>query len=74
MSELILDVRLDGFPDPAGVLVRDGNGALAFAYSASQLSTIGALPISLSLPLTDEPYGDVETRAFFGNLLQERDG
>jgi serine/threonine-protein kinase HipA len=28
----------------------------------------------LSLPLTDEPYGDALTRAFFDNLLQERDG
>ena len=74
MSELALDVRLDGFPDPAGVLVRDANGALAFAYSASHLGNTGALPLSLSLPLTDEPYGDVITRAFFGNLLQERDG
>lgn len=74
MSELILDVRIDGFADPAGVLVRDARGALAFEYTAAHLARADALPLSLSLPLADEPYGDVVTRAFFDNLLQERDG
>ncbi len=74
MSELILDVRLDGFREPAGVLFRDTNGALAFTYSPALLASTDAYPLSLSLPLTDEPYADVVTRAFFGNLLQERDG
>ncbi|MGD9805090.1 MAG: HipA domain-containing protein [Hyphomicrobiaceae bacterium] len=74
MSELILDVRLDGFAEPAGVLVRDDRGALAFAYTAAHLADADALPVSLSLPLTDEPYEDVISRAFFDNLLQERDG
>ena len=30
-----------------------------------------ARAISLSLPVRDEPYGDAETRAFFGGLLPE---
>jgi hypothetical protein len=33
MSELLLDVRLDSFSEPIGVLVRDDKGALAFAYT-----------------------------------------
>ncbi|TIL55465.1 MAG: type II toxin-antitoxin system HipA family toxin, partial [Mesorhizobium sp.] len=33
-----------------------------------------ATALSLSLPLAEEPYNDVITRAFFDNLLQERDG
>lgn len=74
MSKLTLDVRLDGFAEPAGVLVRDDRGALAFAYTTTHLARADALPLSLSLPLTDEPYDDVVTRAFFENLLQERDG
>ena len=32
------------------------------------------MPLSLSLPLTADPYGDVAARPFFDNLLQERDG
>lgn len=74
MSELLLDVRLDGFTDPAGVLVRDANGALAFSYTPEHLNAQNSQPLSLSLPLGDEPYSDVITRAFFDNLLQERDG
>ena len=73
MSDLALDVRLDGFTDPVGHLVRDRRGELAFGYSAHHLARTDALPLSLSLPLTDEPYGDPVTRAFFDNLLQERD-
>jgi len=74
MTELSLDVRLDGFAEPAGTLVRNRQGALVFAYTPTHLARAEALSLSLSLPLTDEPYGDIVTRAFFDNLLQERDG
>ena len=74
MTELSLDVRLDGFAEPAGTLVRTGQGALTFAYTPAHVARADALPLSLSLPLTDEPYGDIVTRAFFDNLLQEREG
>ena len=71
---LVLDVRLDGFENPVGALVRDDKGALAFAYKAEYVSDPEATPLSLSLPLTDDPYDDVVARPFFDNLLQERDG
>ncbi len=73
MTALILDLRMDGFTEPIGNLVRDDRGALSFVYRAAHLAHPEAPPLSLSLPLTDEPYGDVITRAFFDNLLQERD-
>ncbi len=72
--DLKLDVRIDGFAEPAAVLVRDGNGALALAYTTAHLINPHSFPLSLSLPLTEEPYGDVNVRPFFDNLLQERDG
>ena len=74
MAELTLDVRLDGFSQPVGSLVRDRQNALAFAYSKRYIREASALPLSLSLPLTDQPYADAPARAFFENLLQERDG
>ena len=74
MSELSLDVRLDGFALPVGTLLRDNNGSVAFTYTAAHLHLAGAMALSLSMPLTDEPYRDVITRAFFDNLVQERDG
>jgi len=73
MEPLALDVRLDGYADPVGVLVRDGRGALAFAYRQDYASASDAMPLSLSLPLGPEPYDDVVARPFFDNLLQERD-
>ena len=74
MTELVLDVRLDGFQEAIAVLVRDDRGAMAFAYRPAYLARADALALSLSLPLTDDPYDDVVTRSFFDNLLQERDG
>ncbi len=73
MEPLALDVRLDGYNDPVGVLVRDDRGAVAFAYMEEYVSASDATPLSLSLPLSPEPYEDVIARPFFDNLLQERD-
>lgn len=73
MTELQLDVRLDGFDKPVGTLTRETGGELSFAYSTDHLTHQNPLLLSLSLPLTDVPFGDVEARAFFSNLLQERD-
>lgn len=74
MEALVLDVRMDGYRDPVGVLVRDQRGAVAFAYSPDYAADAQATPLSLSLPLTTDPYEDAATRTFFDNLLQERDG
>src|ERR1700678_497600 len=68
-----LDVRLDGFSNPVGALVRASNGALAFAYEPTYVRQPNAIPLSLSLPLSTEPFADIPTRSFFDNLLPERD-
>jgi serine/threonine-protein kinase HipA len=70
---LILNVWLEAAADPIGHLVKGDDGSLAFAYTASWLDRRDNHPLSLSLPLTDEPYGDIPVRAFFDNLLQEND-
>jgi serine/threonine-protein kinase HipA len=72
MSELILDVRLDGFAAPVGKLMRKNSGNVAFSYTSEHLGLPDPLPLSLSLPLQEAAYGDVATRSFFSNLLQER--
>ncbi len=68
----ILDVRMEAVDIPLGVLARK-DGGCRFAYAPDYLARTDVMPISLSLPLREEPYGDVETRAFFDNLLQEND-
>ena len=73
MIDLSLDVRLDGVPEPIGILIRETDGGIAFRYQAAYLYQPNALPLSMSLPLAEEPFDDKSTRSFFGNLLQERD-
>jgi len=68
---LALDVRMDRFDIPAGTLVSYDDGSIDFAYSPDYLT--GGQPISLAMPLSDEPVGDVRARAFFDNLLPESD-
>ena len=68
----ILDVRIEAVDMPLGSLAQK-DGGCRFAYAPEYLARADAMPISLSLPLREEPYGDVETRAFFDNLLQEND-
>lgn len=73
MSALTLDVRLDGFTAPVGRLTRKISGDVSFNYTSEYLGLTNALPLSLSLPLQDVPYGDIAARSYFSNLLQERD-
>ncbi len=68
---LILNIWMEAAVEPIGHLVKDDNANLAFAYTADWLANPDNHPLSLSLPLTDEPFGDVLVRAFFDNLLQE---
>ncbi|KAK0332273.1 hypothetical protein LTR94_025553, partial [Friedmanniomyces endolithicus] len=69
----VLDVYLDGSPRPVGALAALDNGSTRFVYMDHHIAQADAIPLSLSLPLTDEPYGDALTRAFFDNLLPEND-
>lgn len=70
MSDDALAVWMDGFSEPAGVLSRSEDGNTGFIYSPSYIAA-GGLPLSLSLPLDEAAYDDIETRAFFANLLPE---
>jgi serine/threonine-protein kinase HipA len=45
--------------------------ALAFAYDQAYLASADARPISLSLPLREEPFEPEAARAFFAGLLPE---
>jgi serine/threonine-protein kinase HipA len=65
-----LDVYLHA--ERAGVLERLEGARLRFAYDPAWLAT-ATTPISLSLPLREEPYSDPECRPFFTGLLPEGD-
>jgi serine/threonine-protein kinase HipA len=67
----ILTVWLEAAGDPIGHLVKGDDASLAFAYTGDWIDNPAHHALSLSLPLSEEPYGDVPVRAFFDNLLQE---
>lgn len=66
----VLAVWMDGYAYPAGLLAKADDGATSFVYAEEYIEA-GGLPLSLSLPVRVDPYGDVATRAYFANLLPE---
>jgi serine/threonine-protein kinase HipA len=56
-----------------GRLTRLASGALRFAYHPEWLASAIATPISLSLPLTTQPYAGGVVASFFDNLLPDND-
>src|SRR3954454_11225561 len=63
-----LDVYLHD--DRAGILERSDGAELRFTYDRDWLAR-AETPISLSLPLGEEPYLDPDCRPFFSGLLPE---
>lgn len=61
-----LDIYLEAIDKPVGRLTGD-NGTMEFGYLRNDA------PISMSLPVREEAYGDASARAFFANLLFENE-
>lgn len=61
-------MRLDG--QPVGRLVETETGS-CFCYEPTWLAQPHAVPVSLTLPLTDQPYEQAGLHPFFANLLPE---
>ena len=55
-----------------GELIHQSSGALSFIYLQQWLKTIGARPISLSMPLRQEAYSGEVVFNFFDNLLPDK--
>lgn len=56
-----------------GHLLKQPSGAIAFRYDASWLSWEHAIPVSLSLPLREDPFRGEAVAAVFENLLPDSD-
>ena len=61
-------VRLDG--QRVGTLIEDDR-TVSFQYDEAWLQHAGAVPVSLTLPLRNEPYATTGLHPFFENLLPE---
>jgi len=66
MDKKQLSVRLNG--QPVGVLKQTPTGRMIFAYDISATQAI-----STGMPVREEPYGEIQTEAYFGGLLPESD-
>jgi len=51
--------------------IEEADGRTTFAYSPEWLNTPNAVPVSLTLPLREEPYLSKGLHPFFENLLPE---
>ena len=56
-----------------GQLRRETSGAISFQYDRSWLDWESALPVSLSLPIREQPYIGAPVLAVFENLLPDND-
>jgi serine/threonine-protein kinase HipA len=68
-SDIPLNVILNG--RHVGVLARRSSGATEFAYDGAWLGWQHAIPVSLSMPLSDETYRGAVVNAVFENLLPD---
>lgn len=66
-----IDLRVYMGSRLVGTLHREASGAVAFRYDGAWLATENALPVSLSLPLRDEPWRGERVAAVFENLLPD---
>ena len=55
----------------AGTLRQEDSGRLTFTYAPECLENSEARPLSLSLPLREEPFDDRHARPFFAGLLPD---
>ncbi len=68
---LNLDVYQNG--DLVGHLEKAVGGAISFQYSIDWLRADTSIPISMSLPLREEPFKGREASDYFDNLLPDND-
>ncbi len=54
-----------------GFFLKDPGGTVAFGYDESWLARDNAIPVSLSLPLREDPFKGPVVAAFFENLLPD---
>jgi len=54
----------------AGIITEDANG-VSFTYDKKYLESKKAKPVSLTMPLRDEPYVDKVMLPFFDGLIPE---
>lgn len=68
---LYLPLRVLLNNEPVGLLTKDRSGGTEFRYEESWLTHPYAVPVSLSLPLREDPYRGAPVNAVFENILPD---
>lgn len=71
MRKFDVKVEINGDQALVGNIICDDTGDARFAYAGEYLQHRDAAPISISLPLQEEPFSEQQTRNFFDGLLPE---
>ena len=71
MQELKVYIEINGRQSFVGTIQGSNSEDACFRYGKEYLSRRDAVPISISLPLQNEPFRSVQTRNFFESLLPE---
>ena len=66
-----ISVEIKGQPVIVGTISGGPENNAEFRYGTSYLTRGDAMPISVSLPLQEEPFSSLQTKAFFDGLLPE---
>lgn len=71
MRRLYVAIEIEGRMREVGMIAGDNEFTAEFRYSDDYLAQETARPISLSLPLTDQPYGPAQTRSFLRDCFRK---
>lgn len=71
MSRIEVSVEIDGNPVHVGDISGNNSGDSVFTYSREYMQSPSARPISVSLPLQNESFTEIQTETFFDGLLPE---
>ena len=71
MKKYLVSMERGGVMLPVGTLCGESHLDAQFSYGEAYLSDPDAAPISLSLPLQEEPFSAARTRIYFDGLLPE---
>ncbi|MBQ6622430.1 MAG: type II toxin-antitoxin system HipA family toxin [Mogibacterium sp.] len=71
MRELQIRIEKNGDMVPVGRIIGNDPADARFQYYSAYRDDNGAVPISISLPLQEDPFSPMQTAAFFEGLLPE---
>ena len=69
MKELTINIEKTGIRTVVGTILGNNKEDACFSYSADYLKQKDAKPVSISLPLQEEPFSADRTRCYFEGLL-----